>query len=80
MPCEVKICRVCGEEFTFHPGKPGYINECEACTRVRGSEVPKSKATPDGDEWVPMPEDKIPSRRHTSPFLAPHTRGSGWID
>lgn len=28
-------CRTCHDEFVLVPGKPGYANECEDCTRER---------------------------------------------
>lgn len=58
----LRICRVCGAEFTDYPRKKGYINECEACTEARGGDVPLTVASPDGDRWEPIPETKMPKR------------------
>ncbi len=70
----LRVCRICGAEFQDYPGKPGYINECDECTEVRrGGDVPKLVATPDGDNWVPMPEDKVPPR-HGPGLSISHSR------
>ncbi|MFZ0396098.1 MAG: hypothetical protein WCF17_03370 [Terracidiphilus sp.] len=28
----IKTCVVCGEEFELRPGKPGFANQCPACS------------------------------------------------
>jgi hypothetical protein len=37
---QVKVCRTCGEEFTWRPGSPGYVDQCKECAE----DVPLLKA------------------------------------
>jgi predicted RNA-binding Zn-ribbon protein involved in translation (DUF1610 family) len=32
MSYPIKACVVCGEEFELKPGKPGFANQCPACS------------------------------------------------
>jgi hypothetical protein len=32
MPCPIKKCVVCGEEFELKPDKPGFANRCPECS------------------------------------------------
>lgn len=32
MAFPIKVCSICSEEFELRPGKPGYANQCPACS------------------------------------------------
>jgi hypothetical protein len=61
----LRTCRTCGEQFLPYPGKPGFVDECLACTNERGGDVPK-KIAEEGENWKPVSPDiykRYPKRK-----------------
>jgi hypothetical protein len=38
MAFPIKVCSICSEEFELKPGKPGYANQCPACSAAHNEE------------------------------------------
>jgi hypothetical protein len=49
MAFPIKICAVCGEEFELKPDKPGFANQCPACSSSEAT-APTTKHRKDADE------------------------------
>ena len=49
MVLPVKICSICAEEFELKPDKPGFANQCPACSTPEATS-PATKLPMDADE------------------------------
>jgi hypothetical protein len=49
MTFPIKVCVLCSEEFELKPDKPGFANQCPACS-VPASVDPITKGSMDADE------------------------------
>ena len=58
----IKICSVCGEEFELKPDKPGFANQCPACSIDKTIE-PQNKTRMDADERKSLSEANEERRR-----------------
>jgi len=62
MAFPVRVCTVCSEEFELRPDKPGFANQCPACS-VPEKADPAPKRTRDADERKTQKEANEARRR-----------------
>ena len=80
VPRHSLLCRDCGEEFVWYPGKPGYRNQCEPCAvqaavdpdLLMASEVqPAREDELDASNFQIVPKSKLSKYHGVAPTKLP---------